>query len=91
VRRGGHLNAFVPGAGDLKEDLVLLLELDLLVVQTTRQEHGAVEAQRRLAVQRGRGRGCLGLLLGGRGHGRDLSHRYAAARVTSASARIRTT
>ena len=52
------------GAGDLEEDLVLPLELDLLVVDATRQEHrpvGGDELVLREAV-----RGAAGL--GGGGH-----------------------
>src|ERR1700680_3301958 len=35
-------NALVASAGDLEEDLVLVLELDFLVVQPTRQQHIAI-------------------------------------------------
>ncbi|MNC86805.1 hypothetical protein D3C83_24850 [compost metagenome] len=43
LRRGGK-HRLVPGAGDLEEDLVLPLELDLLVVEAAREEHRPVGA-----------------------------------------------
>ncbi len=39
-RRDEH--RLVPGAADLEEDLALVLELDLLVVQLSRQDHPAI-------------------------------------------------
>ena len=50
VARAEHLgrgdgDRFVAGAGDLEEDLVLALELDLLVVEPARQEHQAIELE----------------------------------------------
>jgi len=44
-RRGGQ-HRFVPGAADLKEDVVLLFELNLLVVKLARQEHRAVRGEK---------------------------------------------
>ena len=39
---GRHENRFVPGAADLEEDLALVLELDFLVVEPSRQHHPAI-------------------------------------------------
>ena len=55
---GGH--GFVPRARDLEEDLVLSLELNLLVVQPARQEHGAIGADELVAGKAGGGAACLG-------------------------------
>ena len=49
ARRDEH--RLVAGAADLEEDPVLALELDLLVVEPPRQEHGAVHREEGLAVQ----------------------------------------
>ena len=45
VRAGGDEHRLVPGAADLEECLALVLELDLLVVDLPRQEHGAVSGE----------------------------------------------
>ncbi len=50
---GRRQHGFVPGARDLKEDLVLTLELDLLVVQPTGQEHRAIRAHELVAGEAG--------------------------------------
>jgi hypothetical protein len=64
--RGRH-DRFVPRARDLKKDLVLALELDLLVVEPPRQEHGAIRTDE-LVAREPRG----GLALGFAGSGHDL-------------------
>ena len=46
---GGDENGLVAGAADLEEDLALVLELDFLVVEPSRQQHAAV---RRRAARR---------------------------------------
>ena len=61
---GGRQNRLVAGAGDLEEDLVLALELDLLVVDAARQEHGAVRADELVARKAG-GALALGASLSG--------------------------
>ena len=47
---GGDLDRLVAGAADLEEDLALLFELDLLVVELARQQHEAIHAQQRVAI-----------------------------------------
>ncbi len=49
TRRGE--NSLVPRTADLKEDLVLPLELDFAVVEPPREEHRAVDAYKRIAVE----------------------------------------
>ena len=44
-------DAFMAGAAHLKENLVLPLELDFAIVQAAREEHRAVEANQRFAVE----------------------------------------
>ena len=46
-----HLDGFVARAADLKEDLILALELNLAIVQTPREKHGAIDADQRVAVE----------------------------------------
>src|SRR5262249_15272864 len=41
----------VSGAADLEEDLALALELNLLVVQLSRQDHRPVDAEQRVAIE----------------------------------------
>ena len=48
---GGREHRLVSGARDLEEDLVLALELDLLVVDAARQEHGLVCGKQLVAGQ----------------------------------------
>ena len=38
----GYENRFVPGTADLKKDFALVLELDFLVVEASRQQHPAI-------------------------------------------------
>src|SRR5690606_10259675 len=45
------LHGLVARAGDLEEDPILALELDLLVIDAARREHRRVEAYERVAVQ----------------------------------------
>ena len=45
IQSGGHEDGFVPGAADLEERLALVLELNLLVVQLSRQEHETVRRE----------------------------------------------
>ena len=49
LQAGGHEHGFVSGAADLEKDVALVLELDFLVVDPARQEHGAVDHQQFLA------------------------------------------
>src|SRR4051794_26962014 len=42
---GGDQDRFVAGTADLKEDLTLAFELDLLVIELSRQEHAAVDRE----------------------------------------------
>ena len=44
-------DAFMPGTAHLKVGFVLALELDFAVVQAAREEHRAVEANQRFAVE----------------------------------------
>jgi len=46
----GDLDRLVAGAADLEEDLALLFELDLLVVELTRQQHETIHAHQRVAI-----------------------------------------
>ena len=63
-----HLHRFVPGSGDLEEDLVLPLQADLPVIQTPGREHGAIETKKVLGLQPLRQRSSLQCpLLGPRG------------------------
>src|SRR5262249_2956974 len=48
--RGGE-HRLVTRAADLKKDLALTFELNLLVVQPTRSEHAAVDAEKRVAIE----------------------------------------
>ena len=52
---GRDEHGFVAGAADLKKDLALVLELDLLVVELSRQQHAAVDGEELLAGQVGAG------------------------------------
>jgi hypothetical protein len=40
----------VPGAADLEKDQALVLELDFLVVDPARQQHGAIDAEHLVAA-----------------------------------------
>ena len=46
---GGDQNRLVTGAADLKKDLALVLQLDLLVVQPSREQHRAVGREQLIA------------------------------------------
>ena len=46
---GGHHDGFVAGAADLEKDQALVLELDFLVVDPARQQHGAVDVEHLVA------------------------------------------
>ena len=48
---GRGSNRFMAGAGDLKENFVLALELDFAVVQPAGEKHRAVQADERVAVE----------------------------------------
>ena len=48
---GRDEHGFVAGAADLKKDLALVLELDFLVVDFSRQQHAAVDGEELLAGQ----------------------------------------
>jgi len=47
----GGGNRFVTGAGNLEVNFILALELNLAVVKTPREKHGAIDADQRFAVQ----------------------------------------
>ena len=49
VHAGGRQHGFVAGAANLEEDQALVLELNLLVVEPARQQHGAVRPQQVVA------------------------------------------
>ena len=69
---GGGQHALVAGAGDLEEDLVLPLELDLLVVDPAGQQHDAVDVEQVGLFELGGGSGAAGAsghVTRGRGHG----------------------
>src|SRR5262245_59056415 len=61
------------GARDLEEDLVLAFELNLLVVESPRQQHCAIRGEELIAAQTG---GSFLFRLGGSGH-------FSAGSVTS--------
>ena len=61
---GGGQHALVAGAGDLEEDAVLTLELDLLVVDPAGQQHDAVNVEQVGLFELGGGSGAAG----SRGH-----------------------
>ena len=42
---GGDQHCFMSGAANLKEDLVLVFELDLFVVEPAREIHGAIHLE----------------------------------------------
>src|SRR4029078_11291337 len=72
--RGRH-DRFMPSARDLEKDLVLALELDLLVVEPPRQEHGAVRTDELIARE---ARGGLALGFAGSGHALKIETDWAS-------------
>ena len=48
---GGGGDSFMTGAGDLEIDFALALELNLAVIETPREIHGAVQADEGVAVE----------------------------------------
>ncbi len=55
MKAGGGQDRFVSGTTDLKEDQTLILELNLFVVETPRQQHRAIGALEILAGKSGPG------------------------------------
>src|SRR4030095_1463900 len=52
VHAGGDEDGFVAGAADLKENQALVLELDFLVVDPSRQEHRPIGSEQLVAAKR---------------------------------------
>src|SRR3990170_1378155 len=60
LKRQNKIFFQISGAGDLEEDLVLPLELDLLVVDPAGQQHDAVNVEQVGLFELGRGSGAGG-------------------------------
>ena len=89
---GRRQHRFMAGTRDLKEDLVLALELNLLVVQAARRVHHAVGVHHLLTRERGLGGSSLtGAARAGRsGHRNDLKGwRRTTPKLTAGRERMR--
>ena len=79
---GGDENRLVAGAADLEEDLALVLELDFLVVEASRQHHPAIRREQIVAGEAFVGARRPGVGLVSVGHRRSLHSRSPTASAT---------